>query len=105
MSRRPTLLALSLCLSCGVGPSASADDSKNGDSVARAASLDAGRINNPKEKKLYEESIRSTKKSIARDTLDLFYRDAVEYYRDHNYDAALELLDRISNVDPNYENV
>jgi tetratricopeptide (TPR) repeat protein len=65
---------------------------------------DSGKIS-PTEKTLYEDSIRSTKQSIARETLDAFYHDALDYYNDYRYDEALQLLDKIYSIDPHYENV
>jgi tetratricopeptide (TPR) repeat protein len=69
-----------------------------------AEAAESGKIS-PTEKGLYEESIRSTKQTIARETLDVFYRDAVDFYRDRRYGEALELLDKIYSVDPHYEDV
>src|SRR5437868_14257589 len=57
------------------------------------------------ERDLYIDSIQATKQSIARDTLDAFYHDAMEYYNDRRYDDALQLLDKIYSIDPRYENV
>jgi len=57
------------------------------------------------EKDLYQDSIHATKESIARETLDSFYRDALDYYHDQRYDDALQLLDKIYSIDPHYENV
>lgn len=57
------------------------------------------------EKRLFEESIRSTKQSIANDTLDVFYRDAEEFYRQRRYAEALEQLDQIYSIDPEFRDV
>src|ERR1035438_9661387 len=37
------------------------------------------------DKALYEDSIQATKQSIAQETLDIFYHDALDYYRDKRY--------------------
>ena len=70
----------------------------------KAVATDAGQIS-PSEQKLYKQSIQSTKESVARDTLDVFYRDALDYYHQGEYDEALQLLDNIYSVDPYYEDV
>src|SRR5687767_6288119 len=74
------------------------------DPMVKAVAMDAGRVS-PTERKLYEESIRSTKQSIARETLEVFYRDAVDYYRQGRYDESLEWLEKIYSIDPYYEDV
>jgi len=79
-----------------------ADDSS--DTLMKSTSMDAGKMNNP-EKNLYEDSIRSTKQSIARETLDVFYHDALDYYHENRYDECLEVLDKIFSIDPSYEDV
>jgi tetratricopeptide (TPR) repeat protein len=80
-----------------------ADDDKT-DSLNKAAAIDAGKMG-PNEKKLFEQSIRTTKQSIAQDTLDMFYRDALDFYHEKNYDASLDLLDRIYSANPDYQDV
>jgi tetratricopeptide (TPR) repeat protein len=72
--------------------------------LMKAASMDAGRMSSS-EDRLYEESIRSTKQSIARETLDVFYRDAVDFYREGRYDESLDLLNKIYSIDPYYQDV
>ncbi len=57
------------------------------------------------ERDLYKDSIKATKQSIARETLDSFYHDGLDYYHDHRYDDALQLFDKIYSIDPQYENV
>lgn len=79
-----------------------ADDQN--DDLMKAASMDAGKVSGS-DKQLYEESIRSTKSSLARETLDVVYKDAMDAYRDERYDEALGLFDQIYAVDPNYEDV
>lgn len=74
------------------------------DAALMKTSTDSNKLSNS-EKKLYEQSIRSTKTSIARETLDVFYREAVDYYHDKRYDEAMELLDKIYSIDPNYGDV
>ena len=59
----------------------------------------------PGEDTLYKQSIQHTKQSIARETLDVFYHDALDYMHDNRNDEALELLDKIYSVDPAYEDV
>jgi tetratricopeptide (TPR) repeat protein len=54
---------------------------------------------------LYEQSIRSTKKSIDRDMMDSLYRDAVDAYQNNHTEEALELLDKVYALDPHYEEV
>lgn len=72
--------------------------------MMRAIATDSGQIS-PSEQKLLKQSIQSTKQSVARETLDVFYHDALDYYRRGKYDEALELLDNIYSVDPYYEDV
>ncbi len=54
---------------------------------------------------LMEQSIKSTKKSIDREMIDVLYHDAVEAYHQNHNDEALELLDKIYSLDPQYEDV
>src|SRR5579864_687396 len=54
------------------------------------------------DKTLYQDSIQTTKESIANETLDLFYHDALDYYHDQRYDEALQLLDKICSINPHY---
>jgi len=54
---------------------------------------------------LMKDSIQSTKQSIARETLDALYHDALDYYHDGRYEEALQLLDKIYSIDPRYEDV
>jgi tetratricopeptide (TPR) repeat protein len=70
----------------------------------KTTAMEAGKINGS-EKKLYQESIRTAKQSLARETLDAFYRDALDYYHQRQYDEALELLDKIYAIDPYYEDI
>ena len=72
--------------------------------MMKAASMNAGKVGSS-EKYLYQDSIQATKQSIARETLDAFYRDALDYYNEQRYDDALELLDKIYSIDPHYEDV
>jgi tetratricopeptide (TPR) repeat protein len=65
----------------------------------------SGGASDSAEKTLYQDSIQSTKQSIARETLDAIYHDALDYYRDHRYPEALQLLDKIYSIDPKYEDV
>lgn len=82
-----------------------AEDNTDQDStLMKAVATDAGRMS-PSEQKLFKQSIQSTKESVARDSLDVFYRDALDYYHQGQYDEALELLDNIYSVDPYYEDV
>jgi tetratricopeptide (TPR) repeat protein len=78
-----------------------ADDS---DPLLKAVAKDAGKMS-PSEQKLFSSSIQSTKESIARETLDVFYRDALDYYHQGKYSEALEVLDKIYSIDPYYEDV
>src|SRR5258706_3857733 len=55
------------------------------------------------DKTLYRDSIEATKESIANETLDLFYNDALGYYQDQRYDDALQLLDKICSINPHYK--
>ena len=80
-----------------------ASDQQN-DPLMKAAAMDAGKMNAP-EKGLYQDSIQSTKQTIARETLDVFYHDALDYYHEQRYDECLELLDKIYSIDPQYEDV
>ena len=57
------------------------------------------------DKALYQDSIQATKQSIAQETLDIFYHDALDDYHEGRYDEALQVLDKISSIDPHYENV
>jgi len=57
------------------------------------------------EKNLYQDSIQAAKQSIARETLDAFYHDALDYYHDGHDEDALQLLDKIYSIDPHYEDV
>jgi tetratricopeptide (TPR) repeat protein len=75
------------------------------DAMLKAMAMDAGSKVAPAQNKLFQQSIQSTKESIARETLDVFYRDALEYYHAGKYDEALESLDRIYSIDPYYEDV
>src|ERR1700691_5980899 len=54
---------------------------------------------------LYSDSIQSTKDSIAQQTLDVFYHDALDDYHAERYDEALQLLDKIYSINPHYEDV
>ncbi len=54
---------------------------------------------------LYKDSIQSTKDSIAQQTLDVLYHDALDDYRDQRYDEALQLLDKIYSINPHYQDV
>jgi tetratricopeptide (TPR) repeat protein len=58
-----------------------------------------------KDTSLMKDSIQSTKQSIARETLDALYHDALDYYHDGRNEEALELLDKIYSIDPHYEDV
>ena len=58
-----------------------------------------------KDTSLMKDSIQSTKQSIARETLDALYQDALDYYRDGRNEEALQLLDKIYSIDPHYEDV
>jgi tetratricopeptide (TPR) repeat protein len=70
----------------------------------KSATVEApGKINT--ENNLYRDSIQATKQSIARETLDAFYHDALDYYNDYRYDEALQLLDKIYSIDPHYQDV
>src|SRR5688572_6204569 len=69
-----------------------------------AAALEGGKISNS-EKSLFRKTIRSAKESVARETLDVFYSDALDAYHRSRYDEALELLNNVYSVDPNYEDV
>jgi tetratricopeptide (TPR) repeat protein len=102
--KRPTakLLTFALCLLPFAVTVVRAEESS--DPMVKAVAMDAGKVS-PSENKLYEESIRTTKESIARETLDVFYHDALDYYHASRYDEALELLDKIYSIDPYYEDV
>src|SRR5882672_1213437 len=78
---------------------------ESNDPMMRAVALDAGSKVSPSERKLFQQSIQSSKESIARETLDVFYRDALDYYHDGRYDESLELLEKIYSIDPYYEDV
>jgi tetratricopeptide (TPR) repeat protein len=54
---------------------------------------------------VYEQSIKSTKQSIDREMIDVLYHDAMDAYREQHYAEALELLDKIYSLDPQYEDV
>ena len=74
------------------------------DPLMKAVAMDAGKISSS-EKALFRQSIQTTKETVARETLDVFYRDALDAYRSGRYDEALELLNNIHSVDPYYEDV
>jgi len=74
------------------------------DPMMKATSIEAGKVT-PEDQRLFSDTIRETKASIARDTLDVFYRDALDAYHANRYDEALELLDKIYSIDPYYEDV
>ncbi len=57
------------------------------------------------DKALYQDSIQATKQSIAQETLDIFYHDALDYYHEKRYDDALQLLDKIYSINPHYQDV
>jgi tetratricopeptide (TPR) repeat protein len=57
------------------------------------------------DKALYQDSIQATKQSIAQETLDIFYHDALDYYHDKRYDDALQILDKIYSINPHYQDV
>lgn len=57
------------------------------------------------DKALYQDSIQATKQSIAQETLGIFYHDALDYYQEKRYDDALQLLDKIYSINPQYEDV
>jgi len=97
-------IAIWASLSCLLTVHLFASDDQQGDALMKAASMDAGKVNGS-DKQLYEESIRSTKSSLARDTLDLVYKDAMDAYHDSRYDEALGLFDQIYAIDPNYQDV
>ncbi len=98
MNLKMSLLVIPVLLAGGVR----AED--QADSMMKAAAVDAGRMNNA-ETGLYEQSIKTTKQSIARETLEVFYHDALDYYHDRRYADAQELLDKIYSIDPHYEDV
>ncbi len=101
---KPRLLLLLLSLSTAAyADDADAQIAKQ-DAMLNAVALDAGRVS-PGEQKLFESSIASTKESIARETLDVFYRDALDYYHRGHYDESLQLLDKVYSIDPYYEDV
>jgi len=97
------LILSALCLNRGWAD-APAPDKNQDTQMMKAAATDAGKAGNS-EKGLYVDSIQATKQSIARETLDAFYRDAQDYYHENRYDDALQLLDKIYSVDPNYVDV
>ncbi len=70
-----------------------------------AFALDSDKASSVPNKGLYEQSIKTTKKSIDREMLDALYHDAVDAYREQHYDEALELLDQIYSLNPHYEDV
>src|SRR3989344_1984827 len=74
------------------------------DPLMKAVAMDAGKISSSA-KALFRQSIQTTKETVARETLDVFYRDALDAYRSGRYDEALELLNNIHSVDPYYEDV
>jgi tetratricopeptide (TPR) repeat protein len=96
------ILALLGGLSLG-SPTFSADES-SADTLMKMMAAHEGNIT-PGEKKLYQQSIQSTKESVARETLDVFYHDALDFYHRGEYDEALQLLDNIYSIDPYYEDV
>jgi tetratricopeptide (TPR) repeat protein len=68
-------------------------------------SSDPGRGKNRTDTRLFEQSIQTTKQSIARETLDVFYNDALDYYYKARYDEALDVLNKIYSIDPYYKDV
>jgi len=76
----------------------------NTDALMKTMTGEGGRISN-NDKDLFNQSIRSTKGSIARDMLDSFYSDAVELQNDRRYTEALELYEKILSIDANYKDV
>jgi tetratricopeptide (TPR) repeat protein len=84
---------------------AHADDQASNDAMMKAVALEAGGKVDASDRKLFEQSIESTKESIARQTLDVFYRDALDFYHTAHYAEAQELLDKIYSIDPYYEDV
>src|SRR6185437_5540615 len=74
------------------------------DSVMRTMAKHDNPISNT-DKDLLSSSVRATKTSIAREMLDSFYNDAVDYQHDHRYDEALELYEKILSIDPDYKDV
>src|SRR5262249_8344920 len=54
---------------------------------------------------LYQQSIKSTKKSLDREMIEVLYHDAMDAYSERHYDEALELLDKIYSLDPTYQDV
>ena len=61
------------------------------DAVMKTMAKDNAPISNT-DKELFKSSVRSAKSSIARDMLDTFYADAVDFQNERRYDEALELL-------------
>ena len=86
---------------CAAASSSSADQQ---DTQLLKSMADANHRNSS-ENNLYQGSIHANKQSIAHDTLDLFYQDAVDYYREKQYDDALELFEKIYSIDPSYKDV
>ncbi len=87
-----------------LSPLHAADETQK-EAILRAAAMEGGRGVTTSEKTLFKQSIRSAKESVARDTLDVFYRDALDAYNLGRYDEALEYLNNIYAVDPHYEDV
>lgn len=79
-------------------------DSTDSDAVMRTMAKEGGHISNT-DKDLFSSSVKSAKSSIARDMLDSFYSDAVDYQRDRRYDEALELYEKILSIEPDYKDV
>jgi tetratricopeptide (TPR) repeat protein len=52
---------------------------------------------------LYEQSIKSTKRSLNKELIDELYQDALESYRERRFDDALQMLDHINRIDPHHE--
>jgi tetratricopeptide (TPR) repeat protein len=73
------------------------------DKLMRAGS-EAGKISNT-EKDLFQDAASNAKRSIALETLDFFYQDAMELYRARRYDEALMNFERIYSADPNFKDV
>jgi len=99
MTMNLTLMILTLMLLAHPGAAEDKDTS-----LMKSAAIGNGGAG-PTEKTLYQDSIQSTKESIARETLDAFYHDALDYYHDGRNEEALQLLDKIYSIDPHYEDV
>jgi len=78
------------------------EDTDRETAMMKAMAANNGRMS-PNEQNLYKNSIKTAKQSVARETLDVFYRDALDYYKQGKYEEALEVLDNIFSVDPYYE--